>query len=43
MPPGHPNEFPEIMRRLRRGAHISTYETTRFHKDGHSVPAVHFM
>jgi PAS domain S-box-containing protein len=35
MPPGHPNEFPKIMIRLRRGEHIKTFETTRIHKDGH--------
>jgi sigma-B regulation protein RsbU (phosphoserine phosphatase) len=37
IPPGHPNEFPEIMMRLRRGEHIEKYETTRIHKDGHTI------
>jgi PAS domain S-box-containing protein len=37
MPPGHPNEFPEIMIRLRRGEHIAKYETKRIHKDGHTI------
>jgi PAS domain S-box-containing protein len=27
MPPGHPNELPEIMMRLRRREHIEQYET----------------
>jgi PAS domain S-box-containing protein len=35
IPPGHPNEFPEIMMRLQRGEHIKSFETTRIHKDGH--------
>jgi PAS domain S-box-containing protein len=35
MPPGHPNDLPEIMKRLQRGEHIETFETTRIHKDGH--------
>src|SRR5262249_11684059 len=37
MPPDCPNEFPEIMLRLRRGEHISKYEATRIHKDGHPI------
>lgn len=37
MPPRHKNEFPEIMRRLRRGEHIDGYETTRLTKDRHLV------
>src|SRR5262249_43447571 len=37
MPLGHPNEFPEIMTRLRRGEHIKNFETTRIHKDGHAI------
>ena len=35
MPPGHRDEFHEIMERLRRGEHIQRFETTRIHKDGH--------
>jgi PAS domain S-box-containing protein len=37
VPPGHPNELPEIMVRLRRGEHIEKFETTRIHKDGHLI------
>ena len=39
MPPGHPNEFPEIMMRLRRGEHIQRYETKRIHKNGNTLDA----
>jgi PAS domain S-box-containing protein len=37
MPPGQPNEFPELMIRLQRGEHIEKYETKRIHKDGHPI------
>jgi PAS domain S-box-containing protein len=37
IPPGQPDEFPAIMKRLRRGQHIESYETTRVHKDGHLI------
>ena len=37
MSPGHPNELPEIMKRLRRGEHFQRFETTRIHKDGHPI------
>jgi PAS domain S-box-containing protein len=37
MPPGHKNEFPEIVRRLRRGEHIDGYETTHVKKNGDPV------
>jgi PAS domain S-box-containing protein len=37
IPPGYPNELPQIMSRLQRGEHIQKYETTRIHKDGHPV------
>jgi PAS domain S-box-containing protein len=37
IPPGRANEFPKIMRRLRRGGHFEKYETTRMHKDGHLI------
>jgi sigma-B regulation protein RsbU (phosphoserine phosphatase) len=37
IPPGHLNEFPEIMKRLRRGEHIQRYETTRIRKDSHVI------
>jgi PAS domain S-box-containing protein len=39
IPPGHPNEFPEIMMRLRRGEHIERYETKRIHKNGNAIDA----
>src|SRR6516225_6525635 len=37
IPPGHPNELPDIMMRLRRGEHIVKFETKRVHKDGHLI------
>jgi PAS domain S-box-containing protein len=37
IPPGHPNELPEIMIRLQRGDHIQSFETTRMHRDGHLI------
>jgi len=37
IPPGQPDEFPAIMKRLRRSQHIESYETTRVHKDGHLI------
>src|SRR5262249_8996765 len=37
IPPGHPNDVPEIMMRLQRGEHIQKYETQRIHKDGHLI------
>jgi PAS domain S-box-containing protein len=39
MPPGHRNEFPEIMMRLRRGEHIQRWETKRIHKNGNAIDA----
>jgi PAS domain S-box-containing protein len=39
IPPGHPNEFPEIMMRLRRGEHIERYEAKRIHKNGNAIDA----
>ena len=35
--PGHANEFPEIMARLRRGEHIERYETKRIDKHGNAI------
>jgi len=35
--PGHPDELPKIMKRLQRGEHIKSFETTRICKDGHLV------
>jgi PAS domain S-box-containing protein len=37
IPPGHPNEFSEIMMRLQRGEHIEKYETKRIRKDGRRI------
>jgi len=37
MPPDRPDEFSAIMKALRRGQHIESYETTRVHKDGHLI------
>jgi PAS domain S-box-containing protein len=36
-PPGKPDELPAIMKQLRRGQRIESYETTRVHKDGHLI------
>jgi PAS domain S-box-containing protein len=37
LPQGKPDELPEIMKQLRRGRRIESYETTRVHKDGHYI------
>ena len=37
LPPGKPDELPAIMKQLRRGQRIESYETTRVHKDGHLI------
>jgi len=37
IPPGHPDELPKIMTRLRRGEHIKSFETTRIRKDGQLI------
>jgi PAS domain S-box-containing protein len=37
VPPGKPNELPGIMKQLRSGQRIESYETTRVHKDGHFI------
>jgi PAS domain S-box-containing protein len=37
IPPGHPDELPEIMKRLHRGEHIKSSETTRIRKDGQLI------
>ena len=37
VPPGKPDELPAIMKQLRRGRRIDSYETTRVHKDGHLI------
>jgi PAS domain S-box-containing protein len=37
LPPGTTDELPAIMKQLRRGQRIESYETTRVHKDGHLI------
>jgi PAS domain S-box-containing protein len=37
LPPGKPDELPGIMKQLRRGRRVESYETTRVHKDGHLI------
>jgi PAS domain S-box-containing protein len=37
LPPGKPDELPRIIKHLRRGQRIESYETTRVHKDGHLI------
>jgi PAS domain S-box-containing protein len=37
IPPDKPNEFGAIMKQLRRGQSLESYETTRIHKDGHPI------
>ena len=37
LPPGKPDKLPGIMKQLRRGQRIESYETTRVHKDGHLI------
>jgi PAS domain S-box-containing protein len=37
LPPGKPDELPAIMKQLRCGEPIESYETTRVHKDGHLI------
>jgi PAS domain S-box-containing protein len=37
VPTGKPDELPGIVKQLRRGQRIESYETTRVHKDGHLI------
>ena len=37
VPPGKPDDLPGIVKKLRRGERIESYETTRVHKDGHLI------
>ena len=37
IPPDHPDELPEILRRLHQGERIDHYETVRVRKDGERV------
>ena len=38
VPPGHENEMPDIISRIRQGEHIARYETVRLRKDGEIIP-----
>ena len=38
VPPGHTDEVPEILVRIRQGEHIEKFETVRMRKDGTIVP-----
>src|SRR5262249_17436180 len=37
VPPGHPDEIPQILERLRRCQRLEHYETTRVRKDGRQI------
>ena len=37
LPPDKPDELTGILKKLRRGQRIESYETTRVHKDGHLI------
>ena len=38
VPPGHSDEVPEILARIKQGEHIESFETVRMRKDGTIVP-----
>ena len=38
IPPGHTDEVPEILERIKKGEHIENFETVRMRKDGTIVP-----
>ncbi len=38
VPPGHADEVPEILERIKRGEHIAQFETVRMRKDGTIIP-----
>jgi len=38
IPPGGPNDLPEIFEKIGRGQTVRHYETVRTRKDGHAVP-----
>ena len=38
IPPGHTDEVPEILERIKQGEHIENFETERMRKDGTIVP-----
>jgi PAS domain S-box-containing protein len=39
IPPGHPNEFPQLLERIRQGQRIEHHETLRMRKDGKKICA----
>ncbi len=38
VPPGHTDEVPEILARIKQGEHIENFETVRMRKDGTVIP-----
>ena len=38
VPPGHTDEVPEILARIKQGGHIDNFETVRMRKDGTTIP-----
>ncbi len=38
VPPGHIDEVPEILARIRQGEHVENFETVRMRKDGTIIP-----
>ncbi|MGD0886246.1 MAG: PAS domain S-box protein [Thermodesulfovibrionales bacterium] len=38
VPPGHTDEVPEILARIKQGEHIESFETVRMRKDGAIIP-----
>ncbi len=38
VPPGHSDEVPEILARIKQGEHIESFETVRMRKDGTIIP-----
>ncbi len=38
VPPGHTDEVPEILARIKQGGHIEHFETVRMRKDGTIIP-----
>ena len=39
VPPGHPNELPRLLKRIKQGQRIEHYETMRMRKDGKKICA----
>ena len=38
VPPGHDNEMPDIISRIKQGEHVARYETVRMRKTGEIIP-----